>query len=400
VKKYFTIIGGQNRNKGSQAMVLSIVQELKKRFDDCHILVLLSDNVSPPEYFNFESVLVEPRLIFRLLLGKFKFILGKSKFFHNENKIAETLKKTDTIFDVSGFALSSKFTFNNSLYYLSFIALAKKYNTKIVLLPQSFGPFDYQGLLRRTFLHILKKKYLKFPHKIFAREEKSYNAIEKYTNNNLVKCMDIVFISSLLDKSVVFKDRSIDSKKYSVLHDGYALLIPSVKLVQWNKDNNVMYIYNKIINEVVSNSLTVYLVMHSMDDKKLCLDLIRHINKENKGKVFFISEEINAIDIYSLISNANLVISSRYHGVVHSYKANVPTLIIGWSDKYKELADRVKQGKYYYDIRNFISSDELTLRLKTLIELREVEKNNIIKSKQNFLEPERNKMKALFQELK
>lgn len=132
----FVITGGNFKNKGAQAMVFAVVQELKKGYPESDIWVFASQVVIENNIYNFNVLSWDNRLVKRLLLGKLKIFTRQSINYKYEAKIIELLKKADAIFDVSGFALSTQFRYSSSLNYLLRIALAKKYKRKLFLLPQ------------------------------------------------------------------------------------------------------------------------------------------------------------------------------------------------------------------------------------------------------------------------
>jgi polysaccharide pyruvyl transferase WcaK-like protein len=183
--KKFIITGIQMRNKGSQAMFLTLCYSLKSIYKDCEV-VGFSNKYDQPEQYAFKLLPYDDytRLVFRHHLNKVplleplltRFAGMRRKTDKWNGKIAEmekALKEADAIFDASGYTLGSGWPKAGGEMLLQTIDLAKRYNKKIILMPQSFGPFDWDDGDNDAFLERVKKE-LSYATKIYARENEGY----------------------------------------------------------------------------------------------------------------------------------------------------------------------------------------------------------------------------------
>jgi colanic acid/amylovoran biosynthesis protein len=374
--KTFIITGGHTSNKGAQAMVFAVVQYIKDRNPDCDIW-MFSHHTENNKELNFNNLTWDDRLVKRLIFGKFRYFIKPSTNYRNENIVIKKLKEADMIIDVSGFELASQFGFKSSLNYLLRIALAKKMSCKIVLLPQSFGPFNYNNIIQRVLLYGLMKYYLKYPVKIFAREEQGFNDLKRFTKNNLLRSLDIVLLTEKPKSHIVFKENSSFSLNTKIKEKGVAI-IPNSKLLVWNKYNKLYEIYYDIIKYLNSRGYHVYILRHSFEDLQLCKDIYKIV--DSNPKVSLLYDDYNCIDLYEIISQMDFVIASRYHSLIHAYKSGVPALVIGWAEKYKELMSVFGQQQYYFDVRERFEAPKVIKNIQLLIQSKEDLKNKIIQT--------------------
>lgn len=156
--KRIIISGGNFVNKGAEAMLYVTVNECVTRFKGCICIVQL------PEGF-FEVQSIED---LHALSNK-KRADGRSKI----KKLVAMIKsyaRADMMLDISGYELCSKLGKYPTMRYLFKIALCKWTKTKAVLMPQSYGPFDYGGKSKYIIQYLIYR-YLKYPLVCFAREK-------------------------------------------------------------------------------------------------------------------------------------------------------------------------------------------------------------------------------------
>ncbi len=90
----------------------------------------------------------------------------------------------------------------------------------------------------------------------------------------------------------------------------------------------------------------VFLVPHSvrMSDDKLHnndLPVCRAIYAKvaSPDRVLFPDKELTSQELRYLIGKCDLFVASRFHAMVSSLAMGVPTFVIGWSHKYREVLD-------------------------------------------------------------
>ena len=143
------ITGGELFNKGAQAMTFIAVDEMKKRFPDHKILVLSEMDLQRPkeerEQYVFGFIGWYPIKFARCQTNSVSrglcLLRNRKELLEAEN----IYKNADLMVDVSGYALGSNWSEETCNHYLDHLEFAKAFHIPVYLMPQSFGPFQFQG---------------------------------------------------------------------------------------------------------------------------------------------------------------------------------------------------------------------------------------------------------------
>ncbi|KXH86086.1 polysaccharide pyruvyl transferase family protein [Sporosarcina sp. HYO08] len=378
--KYIIIVGGELHNKGAQAMTYTVVDQVKKNHPNKKV-VLFS------EIYNDRDKLEEKKLNFDIFyfparakmdilgfgyISKFGLkeylkllIKGTGVSSDKLEKIKNIIKNADAMIDISGYALSSQRGYFASMNYLYNIMIAKKYSIPMNLLPQSFGPFHYTPKEMRK-LKPLIKEYLEYPEVIFAREEDGIENLKTVGIENVRKSFDIVLQGDKeYDVSNIFKIPSNSVSLEVTIEKNSIGIIPNQQIMSHGSSTELFEIYNSIIDFIIKKGKRVYLINHSTLDLEICKKIKASFS--NEDNVILIEQELNCIEINSVLKKLDFIIASRYHAIVHSYKLGIPALVFGWAVKYKELLKAVNQEQYLFDVRESIEQKKLTSALDHLI---------------------------------
>ncbi len=381
---YILITGGQLFNKGAQAMVFTVVNEIKKKFPNKKIVLLSSRdflrNNEDKNQYTFDIMPYSNRLKLSLAGGVYNFIntLYKPKryieaFGKYEKTLRNYFENAKMILDISGYGLSSQWGFTKSLFYIMNIIIAKKFKKKIYLLPQTLGPFNYKSIIAKTIIKCLLKKYLPYPSLIFVREKESISEIKKFTQNNVLNSNDIVLQNKHeYSLDYIYKKGEPNVKNPIIINKNAICIVPNQKTLVHGNSQDIYKTYKIIIERLLKEGTKIYLLCHSEDDLPICQKIKSDCND---NRVVILNRNYNCLELKDIISQFNFIIASRYHAVIHAYKTGVPVVVLGWSDKYRSLLDLFTQTEYLFDVRNEIMPD--------LIEEKIIEmgKNHIICSK-------------------
>jgi polysaccharide pyruvyl transferase WcaK-like protein len=66
-----------------------------------------------------------------------------------------------------------------------------------------------------------------------------------------------------------------------------------------------------------------------------------------------IADTEDPVLLRAIIAQANVFIGCRFHSVVAALSCGVPTLTIGWSHKYSEMAEQLDAGSWVLDTVEF-----------------------------------------------
>lgn len=342
--KEFLITGAQFINKGAQSMLFTAVSEIRNRFTDAVIWFI-------PNY----------------ALEKHSKISDQYKmiFLHDGSKrgstLYEVLPRITAIVDVSGYALTSNDSVNNTDRSLNYLDLADDFNIPIFLMPQSVGPFDYDGAKK----HILEK-ILSYAATIFVREKSGYELLIKtYNLSNVKYSKDLVLQNTYVNPDHIYANNK-ESKEFHLTTGNNVALIPNTQNYRNGDPKTVLKLYRDIVSELIlfeGGDKNVYIISHS-DDKSICYDIYETFC--NNERVHLFENEFDCLEFSKLLENFQYIIASRYHAIVHAYKTHIPCIAVGWAEKYQELLESFGQEQYLFDVRGCIDIEKVLIALRNM----------------------------------
>ena len=196
----------------------------------------------------------------------------------------------------------------------------RKRGCRIVFLPQAFGPFREQAVrdLARTILPLASL--------VYAREETSRRFLAEIMPdaNNIRICPDFTCLSCAKSGTVRFPIRS------------YAVIIPNAKMMEktgFGTASAYPAFLKAVCATIAGKGIPIILLNHegSADET-----ILRDLNAQFMNR-FPVLSGLSGMDCKDIIGRSQIVISSRFHGVVSGLTQNVPTLCTSWSHKYQEL---------------------------------------------------------------
>ena len=340
--KQIIISGGNFVNKGAEAMLFITTNECFNRFKGCVCVAQL-----PQGFFEIRSLeelyaLSQNSIAKPQVQGK----MGKLK------QMLKTYQDADLMIDISGYELCSKLGNYPSLRYLFKIALSKLMRTKVVLMPQSYGPFDYQGKFKLIIPYMIRR-YLKYPVICFAREKESEEYLKKAAPKATIQLStDLVLQNNtiLAEISSLTDIPSIDIPKHSVG------LVVNRRLYEQYDEKNVNEYYHIVIEELLNCGKRIFLLCHASDDLSICEEIKDAFSGEER--VVMLDSVLSCFAFQKMAKSFDYVIAARYHSIVHAYKECIPCIAFGWAAKYQELLKIMGQEEYLVQI-NSSSSQEI-----------------------------------------
>jgi polysaccharide pyruvyl transferase WcaK-like protein len=351
------IVGANFNNKGAQSMLFITVDELKRRVPDSEIYYAGCDVFDDKTYSFYELYYSdEARKIALNENNAFlatkcwvkdcvKFVIGRRNNLFRYNEVKNTIVSIDLIIDVSGFNLGKKWSIEIQESYLNNIRLAKKYNIPIIMMPQSFGSFDYPK--DKEFLLPVIRELLKYPKVIFAREKEGYDMLaEQFGLTNVQLSTDLVLQNNGVDLSNIYK-KPLKKMNLPRVEAGSVAIIPNTQCFNHGDKEKNIQMYKDIIFYLIEKEKTVYIFRHSREDFPICKLIAEQFDSK---KVRLLDDEFSCIEYDEFVKQFDFVICSRFHGIVHAYRNYIPCILLGWAIKYKELAANVGQKQFAFDI--------------------------------------------------
>ena len=316
--------GIETNNKGAELMLYAILQEIERKFPQAEVYVPIFAIKQGLGYLHTNvNVKDKPDAKFKRFMAKFHVsgILRRLHINHWWLLDVKPVKDIDYFIDASGFAFSDqwKHTDIDVQYWECHLRRYRMQGTKIIFLPQAFGPANLPNT-KRAFA-ILNK----YANVVMPRENVSLNFLLEngVANSKIRKYTDF---TSLVE--------GFFPQKYNHLKNGVCI-IPNLRMIDKGMITLSNYL-NLLIGIIKSASVVgrpVYILNHEGKGDE---DLAYMCRKRLSASIEVVTG-LNALEVKGLIASAYLCISSRFHGVASSLNSSVPCLATSWSHKYEEL---------------------------------------------------------------
>lgn len=320
----FVISGVEGVNKGAELMLYAILAQIETKFPNAIIYLPISQ--FPLGFKNIRTSLEirqSPNKLVRFL-GKYHITgilcrLGlKSNYLYNLTPI----KNAEYYIDASGLYFSDQMIPSERVAKDLHILLDgySKQETKIIYLPQAFGPFEKKAS------QIAVNAALKYSNLIIVRDSisaKYLSSLRLKVGSNIKQYPDF---TSLVQGQV--------PDEYKFL-SGRVCVIPNGQVIRKGIMTKESYItlITELIQTVYDNGYEVFFIDHAED-----FNIIKECNKKISLNLPIV-RGLDAISVKGIISQSYLCISSRFHGVASAFSSGVPCLTTSWNHKYQELLD-------------------------------------------------------------
>ena len=369
-----SIVGGTIwGNRGAESMLTTTIGLIRRDFPQAKFFVFSYLPKKDRELVSDENITILsgkpaslvlrhfPSALIAAFLKIFKVRVPASSYF----KIARALEESDLLLDIGGITFS-----DGREKYLPFNILtiwpAMLLGVPVVKLAQAVGPFKH-------FLTRICAKLFLTPCKyIFARGEKTAEFLAElgYPAEKYDTVADTAFLYepgfSLSSENETRVADLLDKVKRS----GKRLIVlsPSI-LVETQSAKKGLDYAGKFFDVINSLDLKKYHFIFmpnatcegsekSHNNDLLTLERMRAqaqsggLSTDAMAVVDWVLFDVNTASVRNIISGADVLVTSRYHAMISGLSLAVPTVVIGWSHKYKETMDYFSLGRYAMDFGN------------------------------------------------
>ena len=364
------IVGANFENKGSQAKLYVVIDELRKRFENCEIFYAHNDEQLDGSLYRFGKIPFSKKAQSQVL--KANPLSSLTKMFRKKDDsasgdldVVSVVSQMELIIDVSEQTLTSNSSMADIEYYLNNIKIAKKYKIPMIIMPQSFGPFEFD----MDTMYILgdMKDILFYPKAIFAREQYGYDEMMGYFGlDNLRRSTDMLLTDNNFDISNVCS-RFYRPDIPDIPEGNNVAIIPNAVCFGKKYNEHTIDMYKKLFEALRYANKNVYIVCQATSDMEVCKELVSMSSQY--GNVDMVDRELDSVELNAFLKKFELVISSHYTACVQAYRNFIPVLLLGNGAKYKELTELLGQEKFFFDVlseecNNFDIVDALNDYLK------------------------------------
>lgn len=333
-------------NKGAAAMLISAVENLSgvsgARFYHFSYYPREDEAINPfghVEVYSARPVDLAFKIFPLALMYFFLKTLGISTRKIEDTREIRALLNADILIDIAGVSF-----IDGREFFLPFNILtiwpAMLLGKPVVKYAQTLGPFNspLNRLAAKLFLPRVKL--------IVARGKETGKYLQSLGLKNVSLGADGGFVLK------VKKDDKQFIEKFKGRHQGFfdrkiIGIAPSSLVVKNSCKYGISYndILAQFIRYLMAKNYNVLLVPTSVrqgssvfnNDLPICLKIASLVGDESRCLV--VSEELPPQRLKSLIGLSDLFFSSRFHAMVFALDAAVPTLVCGWSHKYREVLE-------------------------------------------------------------
>jgi polysaccharide pyruvyl transferase WcaK-like protein len=230
-----------------------------------------------------------------------------------------TDKEIDVVIDASGFSYSDQWGVNSSLELANSSARWRKQGTKVILMPQAFGPYK-NPRVRNAIKRAVNNIDLVMP-----REQISYDYLIEAVGRNKKISMYPDFTNLTEGVLPDYFDRNIHG----------VCLVPNHRMIDKAPDgqgHKYLPLMMRCAKYLKKKDLKPFILVHEGENDRLLANQI-----SAAAGALPILTEANALKIKGILGASKATIGSRFHGLVSALSQGVPSIATGWSHKYQEL---------------------------------------------------------------
>lgn len=339
-------------NKGAQLMLCAVLSQMKHKFPEARFVV--APNVRNAPYCKR----AELGLYQKAWYTKFKHQWG-----YQGSVIPKKLremygivldKEIDIVLDAAGFAYSDQWGEHSVHELAQATAHWKKQGTKVILLPQAFGPFQVKDN------RIDMKKVLGNVDLVFAREKTSYDSLLELADNTDNIRMAPDFTNLVEGVVPPYFDPTVHQ----------ICLIPNFRMIdKTEKKQSEAYLpfFGVCLTYLLEKNQKPYILIHEGEkDYSLAKSIC-----EKAGIEIPVIIETDPLYVKGLIGKSQGTIGSRFHGLVSALSQGVPSLATGWSHKYRMLFKDYDFEEGLVDMT--MSEEEIKRKIDMLVDPQSIE---------------------------
>lgn len=310
------ILGVYHRNKGALLMLEAILDRLRAEFPGARFAVPLSTPVETRLAYGLYATPAHDA--YRLdAAGLAGYVPARLR--RRFGLLAAS--EVDVVLDASGFGYGDYWGLRKLERRLAApLARWKRPGRAAVLLPQALGPFDRPGMADAF------RKAVGALDLVFVRDRQSLEHVRKVVGDDPRVRLAPDF-TNLLHPALPERLRDVA---------GSALVIPNEKMISGQSEErraDYLGFLREAVAAIRASGREATLLIHEgVGDRRIAAELNALLDRPVP-----LIDEPSPLVTKAVIGAAELIVSSRFHGLVSALSAGVPALACGWSHKYQEL---------------------------------------------------------------
>ena len=341
------IIGAAlSANKGAAAMVESVMARLPNEMGDCHFDILTTypdaDASRIPAGADAAVVGLQP---LRLALVEFPIaclaLVARTlriPLFWVRSRGCRSMLDSSVVVDVAGISFADGRGFAIVVYNALMTGVPLLLGVPTVKAAQALGPFQS---IPNKWLAALVLRRVKT---VCARGARTREHLDSLGGVNAVDVADLAFS---LDEAAGLP--SAISTALSSIDSNFIVVMPSavVKGIFESAGGNYVSAMASLVTEIRSKTgRSVVIAPHSyraglpegrMNDGPVCREVAEACVSDSQ--VLGLDSDLTAGELRHLVALGSVLVTSRFHAMISGLATSTPTVVVGWSHKYKEVLD-------------------------------------------------------------
>ena len=314
-KKIIEIRKASFVNKGAELMLYAVLEKMKQEFPDAEFAMEPSSPYFKRAELRFYQIAQLWRkgfqygILAKLIPARIRDMYG-----------IVLIEEVDIVIDAAGFSYSDQWGEYSCLELADSCKRWKKNGTKVILLPQAFGP--YKSKFNKKGI----KTALDCADLVFAREKISYDYLVEMVGerSNLKIAPDF----TNLVEGIVPENFDKEANRFCI--------VPNYRMVdKTNKKVSEAYLpfMIEVTRYAYEKAQKPFILVHDGANDLILAEKIRDAVSSNVQ----IINETHPIKIKGILGVSSGTVGSRFHGLVSALSQGTPALATGWSHKYKML---------------------------------------------------------------
>ena len=341
------IIGAAlSANKGAAAMVESVMARLPNEMGECHFDVLTTypeaDESRVPEGVDAAVVGLQP---LRLALVEFPIaclaLVARTlrlPLFWVRSRGCRTMLDSAVVVDVAGISFADGRGFAIVVYNALMTGVPLLLGVPVVKAAQALGPF--QSMPNKWLAPLVLRRVKT----VCARGARTREHLDSLGGVNAVDVADLAFS---LDEAAGLPIEV--SSALGSIDSNFIVVMPSavVRGIFEAKGGDYVTAMASLVSEIRNKTgRSVVIAPHSyraglpegrMNDGPVC----REVASACAGdiQVLGLDADLTAGELRHLVALSSVLVTSRFHAMISGLATSTPTVVVGWSHKYKEVLD-------------------------------------------------------------
>ena len=341
------IIGAAlSANKGAAAMVESVMARLPNEMGECHFDILTTypdaDASRVPEGVDAAVVGLQP---VRLALVEFPIACLalaartlRLSLFWVRSRGCRSMLDSAVVVDVAGISFADGRGFAIVVYNALMTGVPLLLGVPTVKAAQALGPF--QSIPNKWLAPLVLRRVKT----VCARGSRTREHLDSLGGVNAVDVADLAFS---LDEAAGLP--SAVSTALGSIDSNFIVVMPSavVKGIFESTGGNYVSAMASLVTEIRSKTgRSVVIAPHSyraglpegrMNDGPVCREVAEACVTDSQ--VLGLDSDLTAGELRHLVALGSVLVTSRFHAMISGLATSTPTVVVGWSHKYKEVLD-------------------------------------------------------------